>query len=450
MKDIFVPALKEWQRAELQTVENADQYRFHSLLTFEELVEHPPGFEELLTRARRQLEEFEGKPDAIICHWDFPSSCLTPILAREYNLRAPSLESVVRCEHKYWARLEQHRSAPECIPAFQALDPFDDKAVETFRLDYPIWLKPVKAYSSILGFYIENEEELRKALAEMRDHIRELGALFDECLKYVELPPGVEAIGGRHAIAESIMRGEQFACEGYVCNNEVHFLGFLDMLREQEGKEIIGLRYPADLDPGLQARAEDVARRVLDQVEFNDGCFNVEYLWDAPNDQLWVLEVNTRMSQSHSDLFRKVDGVSDHQAAIDVALGKTPQLHHYRGEYRTSAKFLLNKIDDAHVTRVPTDEELKTISEELGDALIVIDVHEGGRLSDLVHQGKYSFTVGEAWIGANSEDELMEKYQYLLKELPLEFSDGRNLAREKVAPPQTMKAGPVSPEHAQR
>jgi biotin carboxylase len=384
----------------------------------------------VLDRCRRQLRAFGRRPDALICHWDFPSSCLTPVLAAEYGLRAPSLEAVLRCEHKYWARLEQQKAVPECIPEFQVLDPFHPDAAHELVIDFPLWLKPVKAYSSILGFRIENWRELAVALQEMREHVGDLGRLFDECLLHAALPDEVRGIGGRHVLAESIMQGEQFACEGYVFEGEVHVHGFLDMLLGQDGREILALRYPGEMPAPLEARAIDITRRVLEQAGFDDGCFNVEFLWDAARDKLWVVEVNTRISQSHSDLFRKVDGLSHHEIAISVALGERPRFPRRRGQYRTAAKFLLNKVDDAAVTRVPDKEELRALSESLGDAIIVIDVDEGDRLSDLVHQGKYSYTVGEAWIGANSEEELMEKYRQLAGSLPLAFSDGRPLLRD--------------------
>lgn len=426
-KDIFVPGLLDWQRDELRTVTHADDYRFHCLLSFDEVVAHPIGFEHLLAKARRIIDDFDGEPAALICHWDFPSSCLTPILAREYGLVTPSLESVIRCEHKYWARLEQQRVVPECVPEFQALDPFDPDAPDKLYLEFPIWLKPVKAYSSILGFHIENREQLREALADMRDRIGELGTLFDECLRHVDLPDEVQGIGGCHAIAESIMQGEQFACEGYVFNGDIQVHGFLEMLRGHDGRDIRALRYPAALPAPLLKHSESVARRILEQVGFDNGCYNVEYLWDEANDKLWVVEVNTRMSQSHSDLFHKIHGVTNHEIAINVALGMKPTPMSGKGPYTTSAKVLLSKTTDARVLRAPASDELRLLSEQLGDALIVIDAEEGQWLSDLVHQGKYSYIVGEAWIGAHSRKELADKHRKLLETLPIEFSDGEPL-----------------------
>jgi hypothetical protein len=425
-KDIFAMGLLDWQRRELETIDHAEEMNFHSLLSYEELVEENLGFDELLDRCRRQLRAFDGQPDAIVCHWDFPSSCLAPVLAAEFGVRGPSLQSVLKCEHKYWARVEQQKVVPECVPGFDALDPFDPAAADKLRLDFPIWLKPVKGFSSLLGFRIENRDELEKALAELREHIGELGQPFDECLRHADIPSEVNGIGGRHAIAETIMRGRQFAPEGYVLDGEMQIHGMFDMMLGQDGKSVAGLRYPADLPSELEEQCVEVCRKVLAQVGFDNGCFNVEFLWDEEAQKLWLIEVNTRISQSHCELFRQVNGMSNHEIAVSVALGHAPHLPP-PGVGRIAAKFILTKLDDAVVTRAPSKAELEEIGKKF-DALIELMVEEGDSLSEVRGQPVYCFNVAEVWVVASSLPELMKMRARIAEKLPLEFSDGRGLA----------------------
>lgn len=424
-RNVYVLGLLDWQRKELETIRDADLCRFHSLLGNDELLDHEAGFDELLRRARKQLSEGD-KPDAIVCHWDFPSSCLAPILAAEQGLAGPSLESVLRCEHKYWARLEQTKAAPECIPEFEAVDPFDPEAADKFSLGFPLWLKPIKGFSSQLGFRVENREELEEALEKMREEIGDLGRIFDECLDHAELPPEVQGIGGSHAIAEGIMSGHEFAHEGYVRNNKVTIHGLLDIVLSEDGKIFSGLRYPADLPGDLEERANDVSRRIMEQVGYDDGCFNVEFLHDKADDKLWVIEVNTRISQSHSELFRKVDGRSNHEIAVSVALGEEPTLPDKKGNSKIAGKFYITKREDAEVTREPSESEIEKLSDEF-DALLEFEAHEGDKLSDLPNQPVYCFNVGYAWLGAENSKELRKRYRQLVDRLPMEFSDGKGL-----------------------
>nr|WP_281497108.1 DUF2071 domain-containing protein [Ornithinimicrobium sp. F0845] len=61
--------MTDLQRDELETIRGADAYRFHGLLDYDQL--------------------------AIVCHWDFPSSIIGPILSAERDLPAPSLKSLL-------------------------------------------------------------------------------------------------------------------------------------------------------------------------------------------------------------------------------------------------------------------------------------------------------------------------------------------------------------------
>lgn len=421
--NIFVMGMTDFQRQELETVADADNYRFHSLLSAEEVVEEHATFNDLLDRAHRQLKAFRGSVDAIISHWDFPTSCLVPVLRAEYGLPAPSLESLLKCEHKYWARLEQAKVVPESVPPFAAVDPFDPRGAGQIDLDYPFWLKPVKAFSSQLGFYVDNRAQFEHALAETREKIGEISDSFDQVLARVDLPPEVAGIGGRHCIAEGILTGVQAAPEGYVLDGEVHVHGLFDMVRDKNGKSFSHLQYPSMLPEPVQARMIATAGKVLRQVGFDNGCFNVEYLWDEPSDRLWLVEVNTRISQSHSDLFYKVDGMSNHEIAISVALGRRPRFPHDKGRFKVAAKFWINKYGDARVTRAPSAAELRRVEREIDGAHVEIDVEEGMLLSELPNQDAYRYVLGEAYLGGDSEEDLLRNYRRCRAMLPFEFQE---------------------------
>lgn len=82
-------------------------------------------------------DEFDGPIDGLICHWDFPVNPIAAILAQDFGLRYPSLESILKCSHKYWSRIEQNKVAPEATPDFCAVDPFSDDPPSQVALDFP-------------------------------------------------------------------------------------------------------------------------------------------------------------------------------------------------------------------------------------------------------------------------------------------------------------------------
>lgn len=154
-KNIFVVGLEPFNLRLLQAVRHTDDYRFHALLDYDEIAAARRfDMEALLDKARAILRAFPEAIDAIVGYWDFPTILMMPILRREFGLKGPTLESVLRCEHKYWSRIEQAKVVPEHVPGFALVDPFDENAVDNIDLAYPFWIKPIKAHSSLLGFLV--------------------------------------------------------------------------------------------------------------------------------------------------------------------------------------------------------------------------------------------------------------------------------------------------------
>lgn len=422
-KNIHVLGMTEVQRHELETVTGAEGFAFHNVLDYERLVETAEiDFEELLADARQELDAFDGTVDAIIAHWDFPVSVMVPILAAERGLPAPSLESVLKCEHKYWSRLEQQASIPECVPRFAAFDPFDDEALAGIDVDFPFWVKPVKAHSSNLGFEIHNEEDFRAAVVEIRAGIEQVGDAFNDVLKMVDLPGKLGDAGGNTCLAEQFVSGTQAAPEGSMFHGNYHAHGVFDMHKDEAGTSFERLDYPADSIPeSVQQRMIDLSERYLRHVGFDNGCFNAEFMWDEAQDQLWLIEVNTRISQSHSDLFAKVDGSSNHEVAIDIALGVEPRMPDAKGPFDVASQCMVFHDDDAVVTRVPDEEDIARLAREIPGAELTVQVQVGDRLSETPNQDSYRYAVGILYLGAADRGELVEKYDQAVASLPFEF-----------------------------
>lgn len=436
-KNIFVFGLTDLQREELATLSNADQYRFHGLLDYERLVASAEiDFSELLTAAREELAAFDGSIDALIAHWDFPVSVLAPILAAEHGLPAPSLESILKSEHKYWSRLEQQASIPECVPGFAAFDPFAEDPLASINLEYPFWVKPVKAHSSNLGFKIENQADFEEALVEIRENIEGLGDAFNKALEGVDLPPEMRDWGGNTCLAEQFVQGIQAAPEGTMFQGQFNVHGFFDMHKDEDGTSFDRLNYPAATIPeDVQQRMTELSERYLRHVGFDNGCFNTEFMWDQENDQLWLIEVNTRISQSHSELFVKVDGASNHEVAIDIALGRQPRMPHRQGRFAVAAQCMLFHDQDAVVTRVPSKEDIDVIREKYPDTVVTSMVAPGDRLSELAGQDSYRYIVGKIYLGANSHEELLKGYAAIQAEVPFGFEKVPDEAADADAAP---------------
>ncbi len=421
--NVFVLGLDDHNREVLEALPNADQYRFHPLLTIEELQygdEIPVA--ELLEKAQRQLDEFEGSVDAVIGFWDFPVSTMIPLLCDFAGTHGPSLEAVLTCEHKAWSRFEQAK-VTDALPAFGLVDPDHDEHPPQ-SVDYPMWVKPVKSFSSDLAFGVDNGEAFLDALKEISEKIGRIGEPFEVILNEVAMPSELTAMGGRACLAEAGVRGEQVTLEGYVYQGRIHIFGVVDTINLPDVPSQERFQYPSRIDATVATRMTDICHQVIPQVGLDMTTFNIEFFWDTETDDVHILEINPRHSQSHAELFENVDGAANHQTLIDLALGHEPKLQHGEGPYAIAAKWFLRRLEDGIARRVPTEDEVAAIESEISGVTIDVIVHEGERLSELTDQDSYSFKVANLYLGGQNEAELTDKFRHVSRALQFEFTRG--------------------------
>ncbi|MGD8514126.1 MAG: D-alanine--D-alanine ligase, partial [Granulosicoccaceae bacterium] len=295
-KNIFVIGLDPYNLRRLQGIRDAEHYNFHALLEYEDVVkplDYP--YESMLKKAEDQLRQFPGTIDAIISHWDFPADTMLPILCDKFGLPSPTLENILKCGHKYWARLEQQKIIPEHIPAFCAFDPFADEPLAQIDLPIPFWIKPIKSFGSYLGFYIDSEQTFYRHMPAIRKKIPRIGNAFNLALQHAELPPEVAGIGGNHCIAEAIIKGNrQNGPEGYVSNGEVHINGITDTVKDAAGKSFTRYEYPSTWPQYMQDKSIEVTERLVSGIGLDNCAFNLEFIWDESNDDLRLIEINPR------------------------------------------------------------------------------------------------------------------------------------------------------------
>ena len=422
-KNIFVVGLDDFNLQLMQAVRGAENYAFHTLLPRAEIASprsYPMG--ELLERARAELRRFPGSVHAIIGHWDFPTTTLVQMLREEWGLPTPSLEAVLRCEHKYWSRLLQQEIMPAHTPRFAAFDPFAVDPLRQIGLDFPFWVKPVKAHSSNLGFRIDDEQDFERALRQVRAGIGRFAEPFNYVLNQADLPPSVRPVDGYYCLAEEITAGRQLTLEGYMVEGEGIVYGAVDSFRAEGCSSFNRYQYPSTLPEWLLRYMADASSRLMERIGLDNAPFNIEWFYDEEREQAWVLEVNPRISKSHAPLFELVDSASHHEVAIDLALKQRPSFPRHSGRYSCAAKFMLRERRDGVAVRTPTAAEIAAIEREVPGTRIQLSVEDGMRLSDLQNQDSYSYEVAVIFVGGHDEAELLQKYQRCVDALPFEYA----------------------------
>jgi len=430
-KNIFVIGMNDLNKERMGRLRGAEDMEFHPLLDYASIFETEDfNMPALIEIAERQLDEHRergGSIDAIIGYADFPVSTMLPLLAKKYGTRFASLESLLKCEHKFWSRTVQREAIPDHVPAFTAFDPFDDEALSKIGqagLSFPFFAKPIKSSGSRLGFRIDSPEDFDFAIQKFRAEIGAYGEPFQYILDMADLPDEIRAVQGGYCMAEQVIGGRQCTLEGYSYQGEVMPYGVVDSIRYPQVLSFFYYFYPSKLPKRVQGKMYEITRTVMKHIGFDNSGFNVEFFWDEVQDRIWLLEINTRIAQSHCDLFEKVDGLSHQQVAVDIALGQCPQMPVGEGGYGCAAEFFYRVFfSDATVARVPRPEEIAAAAEKVPGTTIVPQVREGMRLSDLPEQDAYSFAIANIWMGANKQSSLLWNYERVLKALEFEFAD---------------------------
>ncbi len=425
-KNVFVVGLDAFNLSQLQSLKNAKEYQYHSLISYKDIkTQSEFPVRSFLRQSTKTLQDFKGSIDAIVGYWDFPVSTVLPIVREPYHLPGPSLEAVLKCEHKYWSRVIEADVVPEYIPAFDKVNPFSDNAIKDCQLEYPFWLKPVKGVLSYLGFHIHNQQEFEKSLQLIRQNITRYAEPFNYILAQAKLPSEIVTVDGSYCIAESIIsEGRQCTLEGYVYQDDVQIYGIVDSIREgKHSSSFARYQYPSSLPKHITLRMGEVMSKVLKRMEYNNAPFNAEFYWDSNNDNIWLLEINTRISKSHCPLFKMVDGEYHHAVNIDLALGNKPDFPHRQGQYNVAAKFMLRHYRDGIVKKIPTPDQINDVTQRFPDISVLFHVKPGMRLSEMRDQDSYSYELAVFFIGADSQEELIRKYSIVQQMLPFGINE---------------------------
>lgn len=413
VSNVFVVGLEPFNQRLLEGVRGSENCRFHNLLDVRAVAGLGPfDVKAMLDEAHATLDRFEGRLDAIVAYWDFPTQMLLAVLRADRGLRGPSLDAVMRSEHKYWARIEQRRIDPEVVPAFAPVDPFAAGAARLPPLPYPFWLKPVKAHSSLLGFRVDDAQDLAAAVEQLRRGIHIFAEPLALFLARAEPPPAIADAPAHLCIAEAIVsEGRQYTLEGFVQGGRAEIYGVVGSLRGPNAASFERYEYPAEVAPAVAADMSEIAVRMAERTGLDDTPFNIEFFHDARRDRLWLLELNVRISKSHSPLFEKVTGRSQSEVMLDVALGRRPDYPPAEGRFRYAAKFmprLYGARDDAVVTRVPSRAELDALEARFPGTEIQMHLREGERLGDIRHRDSYSYELATIFMGAQRRADLDE------------------------------------------
>jgi hypothetical protein len=279
----------------------------------------------------------------------------------------------------------------------------------------------------LLGFRVRNAHDYRCALTAIQGGIAPLAENMNKIMAHADLPAKLAQADGWKCIAEGmISAGRQCTLEGYVHAGEPEVYGIVDSIRGHNRSSFERYQYPSTLPTAVQRRMIDAAKTLITETELDGSPFNMEFFWNRRTDCIWVLEINARISKSHSPLFEMVEGVPHKQVMIDIALGRRPDYPFGRGRFRHAAKFMLRRYGgdgDTVVTRAPDASQLRATENRFPECKIILRVSEGMRLRDMKLQDSYSYELADIFIGANSQRAMMRTYKDIVECLDIQIGE---------------------------
>ncbi len=329
------------------------------------------------------------------------------LLAERMGWPGTPVAAVLACQHKLHARRVLQQVAPEANTPFAALewrhgDPPPD------NLEYPRFVKPIKAAFSVLARVVHDREELM-ALTRFgfweRWVIRHLIEPFERVVK-ARLP---EAGSARRMLLEQPVNALQYNLDGYVFAGELRPLGFVESVMYPGTQAFMRFDYPCRLSEAGRDKALDVARRFLSAVGFNHGLFNMEFFHDPVTEKVTVIEFNPRMAAQFSDLYLRVKGVDLHRLGLELAFGRDPaRLPWAEPSAGAAASFVYRCFDPAERPVMPDAAQQAALAKRFPDALLFRFAKSPGQIArDFKWVGSYRY--GILHLGGRDAGELRER-----------------------------------------
>ena len=385
----------------------------------------PTAFE--VTDVEQEIERIVSKYqglgiDGVISTDDYPGSTLASIIAERFGLPGVPPRADLVCQHKYHARIAQRTAVAEAVPEFELLG----SECRSANLRFPFFIKPVKSFFSIGAYRIDDELSLHK--------LGKLGTLperfFAPFRILFEKYTGLDFGAGR-VLAETLLEGVQATFEGYIHAGKLYATGVVDSIMFPGTLAFQRFQYPSSLPASVQTKIAEIAAEVMHKIGFNNGIFNIEFMYNRSRDTIHIIEINPRMASQFADLFEKVDGFNTYSILLDLALDRQPAVKRRQGKYSMAASCVLRLFEDRHILKIPTPAEIALLMKKFPDARVEILADEGKKLSQQLQDG-HSYRYGVVSIGGQDMNDILNNFEQFRSELPF-VMEPVELPRERVS-----------------
>lgn len=273
------------------------------------------------------------------------------------------------------------------------------------KLNYPLVVKPVDAYSS---------KGVRKAETE------------EELITYYNEAKAISRSGG--VIVEEFFKGEEISVDAFVLNGKAHILSITnsEKVKDKDRFVIFRGRYPANIPDTIRNQIEDVAQKIADSFGLVNSPLLVQLLHNGMN--ISVLEFCARTGGNMKWLLIKNScGVDVITATIDITLGLVPDI--------TPKKMNNNIVVNDFIYCKPGVFDHFEGFDELVEQGIINEFHPVRTKGTEMHGvTSSSDRIAGMNILANSVDEYNQKLKTILEHIAIVDNKGNDMTRRDLLP----------------
>jgi len=281
------------------------------------------------------------------------------------------------------------------------LDKYDEKAVKDLR--YPIIVKPVDAYSSRGVRKVENEDELKEAIAVATDISRT-----------------------KTAIVEEFFEGDEISVDIYVEEGKANILCLTNIYKiGEDGKFIINRsRIPADVSEDIKNQISETVQKIATAFNLRNCPMLVQLISNGK--KISVIEFCARTGGGIKfQMIKKFSGFDIVKAVVDLTLGEKPHIT----EIKKPERITVNEFVYCYPGTLDHTEGF----EELRREGVIYDYSEfkmpGSVFGEIRGSGDRVAFYG---IEADTEEELKEKSRIANERIRAVSTEGKDIIRHDL------------------
>ncbi len=343
------------------------------------------------------------------------------VISAKTGKTSASVEGLINCQNKYISRKKQQEVAPECVPYFG----LDSDFLWDFPLPPPFFVKPVRGNVSYQSWMCFSYDSLRRIISENTAELSQYNHYYLESLKigsHLDHQLNLETCN--KFLCEAIIPGMQLTINGYVWKGQVQWLGMVKAEFLSDGLSFSHHEYPFQLPPEEEARLMELVKKLVEALELDNTCFNVEVRLDPGQREIKIIEVNCRAAFQFIRTIEAVTGCNLLLWMCQLAAGDAPSwkpVRHKKPLYPLCFNFELREEEDREVLRIPTGTDLAGLEKDFPEVTVKNLVQPNTRLSHYKQNPKsYRYCILD--VPGNSKEEILAKMREVKSRLGYEFS----------------------------